>query len=242
MSKSEVYIDEVLHNIVGTASQRRRVAEDLREHFRAAAEEGKTEEQVIESMGTPLEVARATMEEASFHFAGFWHRLLAFALDFVFCLALVAPVVLPVGLLLARVDGSQNSAIGILALSTGIVCGLGVAGVFLLYFPLLEGHFGQTLGKRLTRTRVITESGEPIGFGQAFLRRLSFYFEFLWLDALFVPFTPKRQRALDIVAKTIVVRDEHAPVSGLTLLAGAAILAPFLLLVPLIVLFLVGVP
>ncbi len=45
-----------------------------------------------------------------------------------------------------------------------------------------------------------------IGCKEAFLRRLPFYFEIWPVDALFIPFTEKRQRAFDIVARTIVVR------------------------------------
>jgi uncharacterized RDD family membrane protein YckC len=55
--------------------------------------------------------------------------------------------------------------------------------------------------------RVIGEEHVNIGLGTAFLRRLSFYFEMLVPDALFIPFTKKKQRALDILAKTVVVRE-----------------------------------
>jgi uncharacterized RDD family membrane protein YckC len=54
--------------------------------------------------------------------------------------------------------------------------------------------------------RVLREDGLPINYMEAFLRRISYYFEVLPVDALFIPFTSKRQRAFDIVARTIVVR------------------------------------
>ena len=94
------------------------------------------------------------------------------------------------------------------------VAALAILGTFLFYFPLLEAHFGKTLGKYLMRIRVVRESGAPISLGQAFVRRLTFYFEVLWIDALFIPFTDKRQRALDIVAKTVVAQEpgESTPV------------------------------
>lgn len=47
----------------------------------------------------------------------------------------------------------------------------------------------------------------PIGYREAFLRRLSFYFDFIVLDALFIPFTAKRQRAFDIIARTVVIQE-----------------------------------
>ena len=80
-------------------------------------------------------------------------------------------------------------------------------GIALFYFPLLEWRFGKTLGKHLLRIRVVRETGSPISLGQAFVRRLSYYFEMLVIDALFIPFTDKKQRALDIIAKTVVAKE-----------------------------------
>jgi uncharacterized RDD family membrane protein YckC len=97
--------------------------------------------------------------------------------------------------------------VGGITLALIIASALAAVGFILLYFPLLEARFGQTLGKRLFRLRVLREDGLPIGYKEAILRRLSFYFEFIFIDALFIPFTTKRQRALDIVARTVVVRD-----------------------------------
>jgi uncharacterized RDD family membrane protein YckC len=85
--------------------------------------------------------------------------------------------------------------------------GLAALGLGICYFPLLEARFGKTIGKHLLAIRVVREAGTPISLGQAFLRRLSFYFEMLLADALFIPFTPARQRALDMLARTAVVRE-----------------------------------
>jgi uncharacterized RDD family membrane protein YckC len=84
---------------------------------------------------------------------------------------------------------------------------LGAVGVILAYFPVLEGRFGRTPGKALLKLRVLGENGLPIGYKEAFLRRLSFYFEMLPVDALFIFFTKKRQRGFDIIARTIVIRE-----------------------------------
>jgi uncharacterized RDD family membrane protein YckC len=82
---------------------------------------------------------------------------------------------------------------------------ISVLGIILFYFPLLEGRWGQTAGKRLLGLRVLREDGLPIGYKQAFIRRISFYFEILPIDALFILFSPRRQRAFDQVAGTVVV-------------------------------------
>jgi uncharacterized RDD family membrane protein YckC len=104
----------------------------------------------------------------------------------------------------------------------------------IFYFPILESHFGTTVGKRLMGLKVRTEEGARIGLGAAFLRRLSFYFEILVLDSVFVPFTEKRQRAFDIVARTVVVRDPDASLGpGRYFLCLAALLIPMVLLLTL---------
>ena len=68
-----------------------------------------------------------------------------------------------------------------------------------------EHLWGQTLGKWLTGIAVVRETGERVGFGAAVLRRLPLLFNFFLLDAAFAPFTEKKQRAFDMVAKTVVV-------------------------------------
>ena len=104
---------------------------------------------------------------------------------------------------------------------------------WIFYFPVLEHRAGKTLGKHLLGLRVQTEDRTRIGLGRAFLRRLSFFFEFLLLDSFFIPFTAKKQRAFDIVARTIVLR-EKVPVGSLGWsLAVALIAIPCLLLVAL---------
>ena len=70
-----------------------------------------------------------------------------------------------------------------------------------------KGRYGQTAGKRWLGLHVVKENGAPIGFKEAFLRRLSFYFDFLVVDAIFIFFTAKRQRAFDMIARTVVIQD-----------------------------------
>jgi uncharacterized RDD family membrane protein YckC len=40
---------------------------------------------------------------------------------------------------------------------------------------------------------------------ETFLRRISMYIKILTIDALFIPFNEKKQRAFDMVAKTVVI-------------------------------------
>ena len=56
-----------------------------------------------------------------------------------------------------------------------------------------------------------TESREQIGWGAAIVRRLPLFLEIFWIDAVFALFTRNRQRAFDLLAKTVVV-ECRAPV------------------------------
>jgi uncharacterized RDD family membrane protein YckC len=53
--------------------------------------------------------------------------------------------------------------------------------IMLAYYTLLEGSKGKTLGKLITKTKVVTETGEPITYKQTFIRTLIRFvpFEFL---------------------------------------------------------------
>ena len=47
------------------------------------------------------------------------------------------------------------------------------AAVMIIYYTLMEGMTGTTVGKRVTGTRVVDEAGRKVAFGQALLRSLS---------------------------------------------------------------------
>jgi uncharacterized RDD family membrane protein YckC len=77
--------------------------------------------------------------------------------------------------------------------------------VWFLYFTLLEGTFGVTLGKKVRRLRVIRVDGSRCGYGQAALRALLGLFETNLIGALVIGFTERRQRLGDKLAGTLVV-------------------------------------
>lgn len=213
MSAVERYVGEVLSYIHAPTTQKKRLEEDLRNHFEEALKGNESPQEIVRKLGKPEDVAHSFMGEIPLHYAGFWSRTGAFLLDILFCLNLTVPFLL----LLFAVFGFDGGEMKPFVFVLLLLFGLGAAGVFLLYFPLLETRFGQTLGKRLFHLWVIAESGQPIGMGQAILRRLSTFFDFLWLDALFIPFTEKKQRALDIVARTVVTRDRGSEVAWLAI-------------------------
>jgi len=81
------------------------------------------------------------------------------------------------------------------------------------YFTFFEGlRQGQTPGKRRHGIRVVRDTGHPVTFGVAAARNLLRVADFLpppyLLGALFVALHPKGKRLGDIVAGTVVVRDQ----------------------------------
>jgi uncharacterized RDD family membrane protein YckC len=203
------YVREVLHYIPSPA-RRARIEADLRSHFQAAMESGDSPSAVIGRMGDPREVAEELMAGAELYYAGHWARLAAFAVDLAVSVAVVAPLVF-MGVLAANLVPREPDGLGYLVgaalIGTAASAGMLAIGVFVMYFPILEARFGQTLGKRLFSLHTVRDTGIAIGYKEAFIRRLPYYFDFLLLDALFVFFTSKRQRAFDIVARTVVIKE-----------------------------------
>jgi len=78
-----------------------------------------------------------------------------------------------------------------------------------LYFPLMEGLRGATIGKSILGMRVVTESGESVGVARAFIRYLGWFLDGLFAGGIgywSASNSPLRQRFGDKWAKTVVVR------------------------------------
>jgi uncharacterized RDD family membrane protein YckC len=82
--------------------------------------------------------------------------------------------------------------------------------IWFLYFTLLEGHGGQTIGKMVVKIRVVRAAdGSSIGYGEAAIRTVLRIIDgiFVYLiGALLIWSSDKKQRLGDRVAHTIVVR------------------------------------
>ena len=82
--------------------------------------------------------------------------------------------------------------------------------LFFLYFIVLEGAMGSTVGKRITKIRVVREDGSPCGFGPAVVRnvlRVIDILPFLYIVGLIlVSRSEKKQRLGDRLAKTVVIK------------------------------------
>jgi len=101
--------------------------------------------------------------------------------------------------------GDAGAVIGVLMIVAALVVYVGL----LLWLIYQEGSTGQTIGKRQMGIRLVgAQTGQPIGFGMALLRRISHvadsfacYIGFLW------PLWDERKQTFaDKICNTLVVR------------------------------------
>lgn len=226
MITAEEYVQAVLRHVPHTSPERASIAGDLRGHFAECVEAGESEAGAVRRMGPPAEVAARFLADVPRDYAPVSYRLGAYIVDIGLVLA---PLFFGLAWLARRQPGlfaqsgdglNGDNLLALLAMIAPAVL------LWLLYFPVLEAWFDQTLGKRLFGIAVVKTSGARVGFGAAVIRRLPHHFEFAWLDALFALFTTKRQRAFDLVANTMVVRGPRWVSPGRAwLVAGAFVVA-----------------
>ncbi len=146
-------------------------------------------------------------------YGGLWRRAVAYGVDktilqFI-CLILLLAGMLATGLSL---PAHRSGRLLVDLLDGPFLAFYYAVTVFvdMVYFTWFHGATGQTPGKMLVKLRVIQPSGEPIGFGTAFLRWVGyiissavFLIGFLW-----VAFDRRKQGWHDKIAGTVVVRTE----------------------------------
>jgi uncharacterized RDD family membrane protein YckC len=199
-------------------ANRDQILRDLRDHLKQAVEDGASPMEAVRNMGDPRELAIELMSERQLEYAGFWVRTVAFFIDLIIMSMITVPLfLLPMGVLIPGISlielandpwlHQSGDLTGVITVFLLIVVGTWTMGVVLLYFPLSEYLWGATPGKRLFNLRVVQEDGTSVRAGAAFIRRLSLYFDIIVLDAIFIPFNERKQRALDKVAETVVIRE-----------------------------------
>ena len=102
----------------------------------------------------------------------------------------------------------SQSGLDFARLSTG--AGLGWLLLVVLYYLLMEGYHGRTVGKMVTGIRVVSEAtGRPPGLGGAAIRTVLRIVDGLisyLVGFIIVLSSSKRRRLGDMAAKTLVVR------------------------------------
>jgi len=208
----EEYVRDVMKRVPPPMPQRHRIEADVRTHLYERIDAGESAADAIARMGTPEAVAEAYLAESPVEYASLGRRIGAFLVDVAVGLAYFLAIAGVLGII-GMLGSTREAPTWSLITGGGLLIVLAAVGVVLsiLYFPVLEAVYGQTLGKRLFDIYVARESGLAVGGWAALLRRLPLFFEFFWLDALFAPFTEKRQRAFDIVAGTVVLSSRARP-------------------------------
>jgi uncharacterized RDD family membrane protein YckC len=143
-------------------------------------------------------------EETEYEFVSLFRRFIALMID---KLLLSIPPGIVIALLFRKMDNLADDPLYFMA-PIFLALSLFFVGSF-LYHSLLEGMYGQTLGKRLCGIKVLKADFTPCGLGAGFLRNLmriadAFFYYLVAVIALAASF--KWQRVGDLVADTVVVR------------------------------------
>lgn len=218
MNAINEYARQVMDLIPPAHPERDRIELDLRAHLEeTVAELEGSPRAAFDRMGDPREVALAYLADMPMRYAGVGRRVLAFLIDMLAGFAVlgtVAAVCLLVFGLLAVAEETAKTGPPEMSLALLMVFGIGfVASLALLsivYFPVLEWRFGQTLGKYLLGIYVVGEDGLRPSLPATIVRRIPFFLEFFWIDAIVAFFTERNQRAFDLVARTVVVENNAA--------------------------------
>ena len=146
-------------------------------------------------------------------YAGFWRRFAASVIDVViiFALMLIPLILLSVGigivlgLILATQPESKPVISGISNL-VGWLFGMAMCVGYYGYFETQKA--GVTWGRKALGLALISQTGQPVTFGQSALRQVLRGLSniCLGLGHLTQLFTPNRQTVHDMVTKTVVVR------------------------------------
>lgn len=204
---------------VGGSKQRKtRARAELDEHLDGAEQAGDLDS-ALTRLGDPHSAARDFTSGYTLSPAPLPRRFIAVFIDL-----LVLAILIGVGLSVGTWVPSRDDAIfpEDLVLEFGgenwYLTSFGGVGITLLalgglwwivILPLLEWRTGRTLGKAALGLRVYAEDGTAPSFGQIVVRRLSLIFSgpLQLFDWGFVFFNVKRQRAFEVLAKTVVVNE-----------------------------------
>lgn len=80
--------------------------------------------------------------------------------------------------------------------------------IYFLYWMLMDGAYGQSLGKMIMRLKVVRLDGKPVSMGQAAVESVgkAFFLPLDFLIGLFL-YPKRRQRVFNSLSETVVVRE-----------------------------------
>jgi uncharacterized RDD family membrane protein YckC len=133
--------------------------------------------------------------------AGFFRRFAALALDW-----LTLSVIVDIVSFAYRLGSGTDLILTHLNLAAGLS-----AALFIIYFTLLTGEGGQTLGKMLLGIKVQCADGSTVGYGRALIRTLGYIVSIFFgsfLGFLWALWDKNNQTWHDKIAGTEVVKVE----------------------------------
>ena len=192
------YVRAVLSHMPASMPRREQIGTELRSHIVERLEHGVPLDEVLRQLGDPAVLADSFLAEVPLMLPPHGRRIGAKIIDtlvILFGMAIIA---------LASVGGAALIDEDLIWL--GIVEAIILGGILgSMYTVVAEWHYGQTIGKYLCDLRVVRESGGRISFGQSIVRQLPLFLQVGWIDAMFLLFTDRRQRAFELLSKTRVV-------------------------------------
>lgn len=224
------YLREFERWTAGPPERRAAISAEFAEHLteaEAAGELGST----LDRLGPPRDAAKAFAAGRELHPSPLGRRVVAFVLD-VAIPAVTAFAIIALATALGVGDGSEalvefgrdvaaerSSEWG--SLQAVAVLSLGAAWLWwIVGIPVSEWRYGRTPGKAAMGLRVVSEEGIALSFGQAVVRNLTRVFSgpLQLIDWGWALFDDRRQRAVEKLAHTLVIRDEprEAPVRAAT--------------------------
>ena len=217
---NENYLKEFERWTAGPPERRAALSAEFAEHLReaeAAGELGST----LSRLGPPRDAAKAFAAGRELKPAPLGRRIFAFLIDCLIPLSVGASVI-GIGTYFGSEDASSQLfewARDLAEERSPIWGGLQVLAAFILALAALwwflgltvmEWRYGRTPGKGMMGLRVVSEEGIALSFGQAVVRRLTLVFSgpLQLIDWGFALFDERRQRAVEKLAHTMVIRDE----------------------------------
>ena len=218
----EEYLFQFERWVGGNKERKARLRAELEEHLSAAEQAGELEA-AMRRLGDPRSAARDFTRGYVTTPSPLLRRFFAAVIDAAVFIALIgsglatgtwaaadrSKAIFPEDLSFDAGGGSWYlTSISWVGVSLLVLGGLW----WIVIVPVLEWRTGRTIGKAAVRLRVLAEDGTAPSFAQIVLRRLTLVFSgpLQLFDWAFMFFNAKRQRAFDILAKTMVVL-EHTP-------------------------------
>lgn len=217
---NENYLKEFQRWTAGPKKRREALSAEFSEHLQeaeAAGELGST----LERLGPPRDAAKAFAAGHSLRPAPLPRRVVAALIDVAIPITAVLALV-AIGTFLSSenaglfaefgrdVAAEREPAWGV-AQSLGALVAVMAMMWWVVGLTVAEWKFGRGPGKAAMGLRVVTEEGIAPSFGQVVVRRLTLVFSgpLQLIDWAFALFDPRRQRAVEKLAHTMVIQDEN---------------------------------